>query len=142
MTTRKHITGKTSGLVFDLRPRTAKEWLERWDADETVFTVEMGGLSPGYEQAIQTTVAEMLRWFIDNKCDSSTWTNEKAWKVVSKRLEDVILRNKVVSELGLSGSQYGAAVSLASAFYMRGPRKAMEEKEARDRLIQVKKTFP
>src|SRR5687768_3007466 len=34
-------------------PETVEDALRQWDAGETVFTVEMGGLGPGYEMAIQ-----------------------------------------------------------------------------------------
>lgn len=47
-------------------PETCEEALARWDAGETVFTAEMGGLGPGYEQAIQETVCP--------KCQRATRT--------------------------------------------------------------------
>ncbi len=42
----------------------ATEWLRRWDAGETVWTVSLGGLGPEYEQCIQITGAEILRWLL------------------------------------------------------------------------------
>ncbi|KKK93920.1 hypothetical protein LCGC14_2688070 [marine sediment metagenome] len=38
---------------LQLHPKTLDEAIERWDAGRSLFSVEMGGLGPGYEQAIQ-----------------------------------------------------------------------------------------
>ena len=44
--------------------KDAVEWLRRWDAGEGVWSIEMGGIGPGYEQCIQITAAEILRYMI------------------------------------------------------------------------------
>lgn len=49
-----------------LIPETAADALARWDEGDTVFTVEMGGFGPGYEQAIQLLVFEMIRDHIND----------------------------------------------------------------------------
>ena len=42
---------------------------------------------------------------------------------------------------GLSGAQWGAAMSLASSIYMRGVA-AFEDEDVKDRRIQVSKSWP
>jgi len=120
---------------------TAKEWLAKWDNGETVWTIEMGGLGLGYEQAIQVTVAEILRWFIEKNCNASPWKEQKNWEKDCGNLEKAMYKNSVVDNLGLSGAQYGAALSLASTLYKRGTS-ALDDEEIKDRRIQVSKNFP
>ena len=55
--------------VPDLVPKTASEALARWDAGGSVFTLEMGGLGPGYEQVIHIVVFELIRAFKDVRID-------------------------------------------------------------------------
>ena len=113
----------------------AADWLRRWDAGDSVWSIEMGGFGPGYEQAIQITAAEVLRWMLENKPDlDSEWAkyNGEMGKVVGKLTEP----------LGLSGAQWGAAVSLAALLYKDGPRGLMAEPQLNDRHIQVQKNFP
>jgi len=117
----------------------AKEWLQKWDAGETVWSIAMGGLGPGYEQCIQITAAEVLRWLINNESDPSKW--KKNWKEESDKISKDILQNNAVKNLQLSGAQYGAAVNLASVLYKRGTD-ALKDEEVRDRRIQVRKSFP
>ena len=50
--------------------------------------------------------------------------------------------NPVIKSLGLSGAQFGAAVSLASQLYRDGPRGVMKVKGIKDRHIQVSLNFP
>jgi hypothetical protein len=42
-------------------PDRPAEVVAAWDAGRVIWTVEMGGLGPGYEQTIQTLVVELLR---------------------------------------------------------------------------------
>lgn len=122
----------------------AKDWLARWDRGDTCWSIEMGGLGPGYEQCIHITAAECLRWFIDNNCDAAAWQKVDSieWKVDREALQNAMFKNEAVKELGLSGAQYGAAVSIASSLYISGPRAIMNDEAAKDRKIQVQKFFP
>ena len=45
----------------DLYPQTALDALAAWDRGEHVWTVELGGIGPGYEMAIQTLAFELIR---------------------------------------------------------------------------------
>ena len=44
---------------------TAREQVERWDAGQSIWTLEMGGMGPGYEQAIQVLAIEITRDNLD-----------------------------------------------------------------------------
>lgn len=120
----------------------AADWLARWDAGRSVWSIEMGGIGPGYEQCIHITAAENLRWLLANKPDHAKWDDKDTWRVDRERMEKAGFANPVIEKLGLSGAQWGAAVSLATKLYMDGPRKIMNEPSIKDRHIQVQRTFP
>lgn len=120
----------------------ATDWLARWDAGRSVFSIEMGGLGPGYEQAIQMTVAEVLRIMLAARFDASRWSDGKSWPMDRKTIEAAGFKNATIEKLGLSGAQWGAALSLASALYQRGPRAILADEKVKDRSIQVSKSFP
>jgi hypothetical protein len=120
----------------------AADWLARWDAGKSVWSIEMGGLGPGYEQCIHITCAEILRWFLKHKPDADKWKDTEVWKADRKRMEDWLHTVPVVKSLGLSGAQFGAALSLAAQLYKHGPRKIMADEQVKDRHIQVSRSFP
>lgn len=126
----------------DLYEANAADWLRRWDEGKTVWSIEMGGLGPGYEQAIQIAVAEVLRHMLEKKYNHSKWGDGKTWKSDIDQINEIMLNNPIVNNLGLSGAQFGAAVSLASHLYRKGPRKLMEDPDLKDRKIQISKNFP
>lgn len=115
------------------------ELLDRWDNDRGVWSVAMGGFGTGYEQALQLTAFEMLRRIVETAPDPESLTDEAAWKVIRDDLSTVV--TPIVEPLGLSGAQWGAAMSLAAMFYRQGPVKAMRTAD-RERHIQVSKNFP
>lgn len=104
--------------------KDAAALLTKWDSDDSVWSVAMGGFGPGYEQALQIAVFEVLRHLL-------------AGGDVAKA-DEVLPR---LSYLGLSGAQWSAARSLANAFYTEGPRKVLERFDD-DRHIQVSARFP
>ena len=112
-----------------IHPRTAKDALERWDAGETVFSVELGGLGPAYEQAIQVLVFEILRDNIgkplpaENSNDSETWADSTI-----TRIDEQIG--------GASGAMVGVAKCLAYRVLKNGWEATLEEFPS-DRKIQV-----
>ena len=113
----------------------AADWLRRWDEGRSVWSVEMGGLGPGYEQCIQITAAEILRWLLAEELEIDG-ISDSDWKVAVKRIEKEVMYTKPVSELGLSGAQWGAAHNLAMCIYRRGPIAALTDEAVKDRLIQ------
>jgi hypothetical protein len=118
------------------------DWLERWDAGKTVWSIEMGGLGPGYEQCIHITAAEILRHLIAKGYDWRKWEDKDEWGRVRDEIEKEGFANPVVKELGLSGAQWGAAMNLAAMLYRNGPRAVMKDERVKDRKIQVNKRFP
>lgn len=120
----------------------AADWLARWDAGKSVWSIEMGGLGPGYEQCIQIVAAEVLRFLINNKVDCATQYTDDAWKELSERINKSLWANPAIEALGLSGAQAGAAKSLATKLYQDGPRGVMNTAEIKDRRILVSKNFP
>jgi hypothetical protein len=121
----------------------AADWLARWDAGKTVWTVEMGGLGPGYEQCIHIACAEIVRWFIDQNADVTLWDNKEAAKPIFERMEkEVGFTLPVIKKLGLSGAQWGAALNLASLIYRQGPRAIMTDPHMKSRHILVCRVSP
>lgn len=118
----------------------AQDWLDRWDAGKNVWSIEMGGLGPAYEQCIHITCAEILRELIARKIDFETYEDllKEQWNAI----DDAVFKVPAVSELGLSGAQYGAARNLAAMIYRNGPRSVMNDERVKDRHIQVSKSFP
>lgn len=120
----------------------AADWLKRWDDGGSVWSIEMGGLGPGYEQCIQITTAEILRHLLERKYDVATWDDKEAWERDHNEMEAAGFANARISALGLSGAQWGAAMNLALQLYRRGPRAVMTDERVKDRRIQVSRTFP
>lgn len=120
----------------------ATEWLKRWDEGRSVWTIEMGGLGPGYEQCIHITCAEILRVMLDSKLDHSKWGDKDEWRSQRDLIDKIVMEVPAVKALGLSGAQWGAALNLAAMLYKRGPREVMADERVKDRHIQVSRSFP
>lgn len=118
------------------------DWLDRWDSGKVCWSIEMGGLGPGYEQCIHITMAEILRHMIAKAYDHTKWDDTDQWKRDRDEIEQMGHENAVIKELGLSGAQWDAAMNLASNFYRQGPRGVMKDERVKDRHIQVQKHFP
>lgn len=117
-----------------LLPENATEALAWWDAGESVFTVEMGGLGPGYEQAIHVTVFEILSRLL-------TVTLPEDKDKLNDLLDEAAHGANRDKGLRLSGAQAGAAKSLAYQYLIRPWQEVLNEVES-DRRIQVSKNFP
>lgn len=131
----------TDDEAKDFYGATAEEWLKRWNEGRGVWSIEMGGLGPGYEQALQMCAARLIFWMVENKPDASGWADAEQWKAASERIEAWSHEDAELRALGLSGAQYGAALQIAARFYRDGPWAAIQSAPA-DRHIQVSKTFP
>jgi len=126
---------------IDTYGANAAEWLKRWDSGTSVWSIEMGGLGPSYEQCIQITAAEILRHLLDRQYDVAAWDSKDARERDHKEIETAGFANERISALDLSGAQWGAAQSLAISLYRRGPRDVMTDKQLKDRHIQVQRFF-
>ncbi len=105
-----------------------KQSLEEWDAGTSVYTISMGGLGPGYEQAIQILVMELLR---DDQPHNDRLL---AWG-------DVVISRIDKAMGGYTGAQVGAARNLAARVMTVGWAAAIKE-VSEDRLILVSTRFP
>ena len=127
---------------MNLSDMTAKEAIASWDAGNTIWSIEMGGLGPGYEQAIQVCAIEILRDAIAKEEKRDTALSIEEFKQ---------LRYETVSRIddsigGATGAMVGAATNIAWRAYNDGwsgmLQKAREQGIEDDRFIQVSKRFP
>lgn len=118
----------------------AAGYVRRWDEQGHVWSIAMGGFGPGYEQALQLAMIEVLRHLAATKPDSSTWASKDGtWRAqVDGMYEPLTL---ILSPLGLSGAQWGAACSLAARLYRDGPIAVLKDADG-DRKIQVSRSYP
>lgn len=100
-----------------------KAVVAEWDGGGLIHTIDMGGMGPGYEQAIQTTAVEILRHLVDAGYDPAMWDDRDVWRADRDAIDKAV--NPRVEGLGLSGAQWGAAMNVATMFYMRGPAAAL-----------------
>lgn len=129
-------------FAIELYGADATDWLARWDAGRGVWSIEMGGIGPGYEQCIQITAAEIVRWLLAENPSPEKLQIKDGWRETKDRLSAALLALDVINSLGLSGAQWGAALSLGFALYLRGPRDCFSDPAIKDRLIQVSRKFP
>lgn len=120
----------------------AADWLRRWDAGKTVWSIEMGGLGPAYEQCIHIVAAEILRFFIAQKYDPKTMFDGDNARRVDDETSAMSHTNPIIKGLGISGAQWGGALNLAANIYRKGPRQVMRDTAVKDRHIQVQRYFP
>lgn len=119
-----------------------QEAADAWAKGETVWSAELGGLGPGYEQAIQILLFEILvRWPRETSVpepegDSYPRDYTKHVDTVAKALDETCG--------GFSGAQVGAAKATAYQFMRFGYGHMLTKLKSEDpeRLIQVDKTFP
>ena len=131
---------KVDFLSKQLYGKDAADWLERWDRGETVWAIEMGGLSVEYEKAIYETCAETLRHLLNSQYDIEKWEDDSFWSDDRDKIEEYILKNEKILELGISYAQWSVALNAAIMFYRWGPVTVMNDKRVRDRHIQISKT--
>jgi hypothetical protein len=124
--------------LTDPVPETCEEALRLWDSGMAVFSVEMGGLGPSYEQAIQIVAFEMVRYLLDKTMPAPD--DEEGSDVLREEL-DAVARTVSPTVGGLSGAMADAAINLACVTKRLGWRVAVR-KAGSDRMIQVMKFFP
>jgi len=130
---------------MDWKTATNDEVIAAWDKGEPVWTCEMGGMGPGYEQAIQLMAFEMFRAMMATPPkDWSELEGEEGrdkWWAYKDQIDADPRVKRVVSSVGCSGAQHGAAMSMASRFAQQGYAKAMES-VPEGRRILASKNFP
>lgn len=116
---------------------TWQEVVEKWKKGEIVSSAELGGIGPGYEQAIQVLLFEiMARW--ENKPVPAP-----KGEVYPAEYDQHV--DRVVGELnkihGFSGAQVGVAKATAYQFMHYGYAEMMNKLPI-ERHILVSKNFP
>ncbi len=111
--------------------------MDKWDKGENVFTIEMGGIGPSYEQAIHIAVFEVIRELHNKKLPDVKTQQEKLQKV----FDDVLRNNKKIKNLHISGAQAGAITEVAYKAMTIGWQEMLSTVPS-DRKIQVTKSFP
>jgi len=123
---------ETTNLEDSLYPETAADALAKWDANESIFSVEMGGLGPGYEMAIQGLAFEMIR-----DLQGIDWAADDAPDRAQEITDATVSRCNALPWGGFSGAQVGAAANIACITSRKGYRAAITDPAVKDRLIQV-----
>lgn len=115
---------------------TTEEMLNVFDKGDTIWSVEMGGLGPGYEQAIQLLIVELVRDLKDAPLPESH-DDQRSWG-------DATVHRIDQSCGGFSGAQVGAAKHIAYRIVRDGYDGFLEKARAEvgDRMIQVSKHWP
>lgn len=127
---------------------TVEEMLTAWDRGDAVTTIEMGGLGPGYEQALQIAAVELVRSIKDNthvrgifRRSNEAKSSEEDNKTLQNILDSALTEIEKRFDLGLSGAQAGAAMNIATMFVRHGYRKAIDL-APEDRRILISKYWP
>ncbi len=102
------------------------EAVKAFKEGRSVWTIEMGGLGPGYEQCIQVLAWTIIERFNGKKIDPKTFNK---------------VTEPIVSELdkklgGFSGAQVGVAIHLAYHFLTKGYEGVLTDQQVKDRHIQ------
>jgi len=128
-----------------------RELLAKWDGGEIVWTIEMGGLGPGYEQALQIAMIENLRFMVNYPFDFAEYdslreADEDAADSMYEKYRDArdycVHFRPGASDMGLSGAQAGAAGSLSSRMARLGPAAVLKEVEEDRRRIMISREWP
>lgn len=116
---------------------TIEEYIKSYDEGKGVPSIVLGGLSEGYEFAIQKGAIEVLRSAIESNYSLEEDDEEKT--KFKKICNDKI--NEIDDELGgLSGAMFGALQWLAYYWYKNGIDCLIDETNKRgetDRIIEV-----
>lgn len=105
-----------------------------WDSGETIWSVELGGIGPNYELAIQSLVVELLRDG-EQLSKSLPQPGQKEW---SGWGDEAVARLNETQ--GFSGAQVGAAKNFAFHILRDGYQPTLDR--AGIRMIQVRKLRP
>lgn len=113
--------------------KTALDALKVWDKGETLWSIEMGGLGPSYEQCIQFSAFEIIR-VLKGKPPKGSKSE------IGRRMDNALSRVDKLYKIGHSGATAGASKWLAYRFMSNGYAKTIKETPS-DRKIQVDSKF-
>lgn len=118
--------------------KNLEQAIKDWKAGAPVWTAELGGIGPGYEQAIQALLWEFLSRWQHGKIEMPDGLTSYPSKF-SEEFDAVA--SELDKDMGFSGAQVGAAKSTAFQFLAYGYEHMMA-KLPDDRWIQVSRNFP
>lgn len=128
--------------MIDWKNATNEDVLAEWDRGGSVWSCELGGLGPGYEQCIQIMGFEFLRAMLADPFDYEGKAEDRdVWRTYVDKIEKQPGPKAIIEKLGPSGAQFSAAMNIASVFAKNGYAKGMDM-VPEDRRIQVSKNFP
>ncbi len=114
-----------------------KKWIEDYDAGNEMTSVSMGGISKGYEEAIQILAIEAMRnlQIIEMPIDRDEFST-----IVNCAVDAAA--SFLDKKHGFSGAQVGAAKNMAAVFWRQTPEKGIQmmKDSNPDRLILIKKS--
>ena len=120
-----------------------EKMLAAWDGGDTVWSIELGGLGPGYEQAIQVAAIEFARACKDMEgiIPNDRASTERFRTRCNERLHEID------DQLGgLSGAMMGAATWLAWQWCFNGGPDALQvraKEQGKDKnSILISKAWP
>lgn len=115
--------------------KDATDLVRKWDEGDTIWSINMGGFGPGYEQALQVAAVEFAREGLDVPLEGDRGTFfQDGWDEVCQHAME---RIKPWFTGGLSGAQYGAAKWLAWQWVHGDGPSFVEAPKYGDRAIQV-----
>lgn len=120
--------------------QNGKDFVEMWDSGNPFTTVEMGGLGPGYEQAIQIMTVEIVRDYLGKPLPTKDDEDQTEYE----NFGDATIRKHDDAVGGISGAMAGAAKFLAYRILRDGYAATIESMRKHDenRLIVVSRWFP
>lgn len=128
-------------------PQTIDEVLSKWDDGKSVVSIEMGGIGPSYEQAIQIIAMELIRCIISRPeirklMERQEVLTDDHRDVLNRFMEEETHRIDREKELeGITGAMTAAGQNIAFMFTHRGPAVAILEAPP-ERRIQISKMWP
>lgn len=114
----------------DIMPETCTDALSMWDANISFTSLQLGGVGPGYEMAIQGLAFEMMREYV--KVNKHVWDDE-----LVSRLKQVVKDCDKLPWGGFSGEQVSVARSFSCSVWKDGYQKTLLHPSRKHRLIQV-----
>lgn len=93
---------------------TLDEVLKRWRSGDVIWTAELGGMGPGYEQAIQVLLFEICAGWKGETPTESSYADGGAF---GKHVDETV---HALTTWGFSGAQVGAAKHTAFQFLTKG----------------------
>jgi len=119
-------------------PETLKELLTMWDDGQTIWAPQLGGLGPGYDQAIMVATIEFAREALSH--GEKIKRTPEVWAEICDHVTNT---NPLVK--GISGAMYGVAKWLAARWYYDGPRRVIQDynREGQGhKILQYSRHFP